>query len=422
MNALRAVGSRGFALLLTLALLALIVLAIYGLSVLVRVSSSSSATTLHRMRAKQNALVALKVALGELQFAAGVDDRATGMAGIAGVGAHATNSTRHWCGVWTHNGAFLGWLTSGSQSISPALRPGLRSVALVANGSVGAAQANSEHVVAGILPIPDGGIAYWVGDEGLKISAFTPDETAVPGLIPTITDVHTASNTLRAMVEASTNQSRLSRALSFEQLRIVPSTALTAGVLHDNFHHVTLTGRVVLPQPIGVALRTGTFNVNTTSAIAWRGIFRTYNASGATPQISSSALGTIASTVATSTTTVQGRLARDFAATIGQTKAVNSPFLDIDDFGSSSLLNTALSGSGVTPGQFMAVMRNILTVRSDTFRIRAYGESTNTTIPEAVESIAICEAIVQRTLDSGPNGVGRRFVITYFRWLTPADI
>jgi hypothetical protein len=39
-----------------------------------------------------------------------------------------------------------------------------------------------------------------------------------------------------------------------------------------------------------------------------------------------------------------------------------------------------------------------------------------------VGSAAYCEAIVQRTPEMMPDGSGRRFVITYFRWLTPADI
>lgn len=39
-----------------------------------------------------------------------------------------------------------------------------------------------------------------------------------------------------------------------------------------------------------------------------------------------------------------------------------------------------------------------------------------------VEAAAYCEAIVQRTPDPAPNGLGRKFVVTYFRWLGANDL
>ena len=66
-------------------------------------------------------------------------------------------------------------------------------------------------------------------------------------------------------------------------------------------------------------------------------------------------------------------------------------------------------------------MRSWLAVRSDTFRIRAYGDAVNPSDPTKVESTAWCEAIVQRIKDDPASPRGR-FVITYFRWLSPDDI
>ena len=97
-------------------------------------------------------------------------------------------------------------------------------------------------------------------------------------------------------------------------------------------------------------------------------------------------------------------------------------------------------------------MGNITTVRSDTFRIRAYGDSRNNA--GKVICTAVCEAIVQRIPDyvdpadapwqtpssSGVNHpfnqlgtvdnltseanerFGRRFVMKSFRWLTSGEV
>jgi hypothetical protein len=64
----------------------------------------------------------------------------------------------------------------------------------------------------------------------------------------------------------------------------------------------------------------------------------------------------------------------------------------------------------------------LLAVRSDTFRIRAYGDTVNQIEATKTEATAYCEAIVQRGADAAPNSLGRRFVIVCFRWLGPEDI
>ncbi len=159
-----------------------------------------------------------------------------------------------------------------------------------------------------------------------------------------------------------------------------------------------------------------------------------------------------------------------------QVAARGTPFHSMAEFVNSGILQAAIDTAGLNakltnvpqsspttaaasvPGMLtqaglLTALGPILTVRSDTFLIRAYGESVNPTlvnadgsIPQkAIESRAWCEAVVQRVPDyvdysvdstgnltSGnypwdePTGInarfGRRFKIVQFRWLSPSDI
>jgi hypothetical protein len=84
----------------------------------------------------------------------------------------------------------------------------------------------------------------------------------------------------------------------------------------------------------------------------------------------------------------------------------------------------------------LAVLGPVLTARSDTFLVRAYGDSANPATG-GVEGRAWCEAVVQRVPDfvdpteppeaaaglSDTNrSYGRRFRIVRFRWLSAAEV
>ena len=415
---------RGFALVITLALLALLVLAVLALSTLVRVNGQIANSSVYQTQARQNALLGLSMGLNDLQSNASADGVLTGMAGITNIPALAANTTRHWCGVWSPGAGapvFVKWMTSGARataSLDPVATP---SIELLSSGSVGAAAANSEHVIAGRIPITVtetplalgitasvGNYAYWVGDEGVKISAYSPaTELAIPGVALALGSNPATSATAKLKTAITVNSVKLPGVISYEQLSFVPTVPLTASVLQDSFHHTTLTAYRLMPQGIGVRRRTGTFNINTNSQIAWRGLLETYNASGAIPAIAGGALGT--STI----TSLPARLANGIAA--------NGPFSTVDAFATSTLLSTALTAtaSGVTPVKFIAGIGGLLTTRSDSFRIRAYGDAVNLADPTKVESNAYCEAIVERVVDPV---LGRKFVIVYFRWLGPDDV
>ncbi len=397
----------GFALVLTVVLLALLVLALLALSVLSRVGTDIAGSATYQTRARQHALLALQVALGELQRLAGEDAVVTGMAGLSGVPAGANNPARHWCGVWTSEGAFLGWLTSGaSGSAVPALT-GSDAIALLATGALGADAADKEHVKALLMPVainnaqgdsvPHGGYAWWVGDEGVKLSAVVPDDEA-----PVSGGKHAIDELVTAL---SPDAPDLARVEAYAQLAYVPVSPLTPGQLQSNLHALGRTHRRV----VGASLSPGLLNVNSTSARYWRGVGATYNRFRP------------ADPLTITLTTFANRVRDNFGAASSTGKPAGGPFLTVDAFLDSPLLDTVLQGSDVTPAEFRDAMQPWLTTRSDTFRIRAYGEAVNPADTTRIESTAYAEAIVQRVPD-GLSGFGRRFEITYFRWLGPDDI
>lgn len=421
-------AARGFALLITLALLALLLLCVLALSSLIRVNGQISTAAAYQTQARQNALLGLSIGLGDLQRYAGIDSRITGMAGLTGVPGGSGNSdktTRYWCGVWQDDGAFLAWLASGAGNTAAIPANAIELIGAATVGAAGSTSANVEkqHVVAGKIPITVsevaslpgmpasvGDYAYLVTDEGGKISAYAPPaQLALVDVPPVISDVM-LSNQLKLKAALAANASSLPRVVSYEQLALVPATVLTPSVLQDTFHYVTLTTRSVS----GSQYLTGTININSASTELWRCILDTYNTvPGATQMAQARVTG-------------NGNALGNGFATSSSGKSANGPFLSVAAFAGSTLLAANLANTPaaatISPAQFMAALGGMLRVRSDTFRIRAYGDALNPADPGRVESTAYCEAIVQRTPEPAPNGLGRKFVITSFRWLGPGDI
>ena len=145
-------AKRGFALLLTITLLAFLVVLLVGLASYMRVETAVSGNTQRQAQARQNALMALNIALGQLQAAAGPDQRVTATADSFG----GATGTRHFTGVWQVDPAatkptLLTWLVSGNElqaggvaaplSVTPATRfTTTNSVELVGSKTVGTAR------------------------------------------------------------------------------------------------------------------------------------------------------------------------------------------------------------------------------------------------------------------------------------------
>ncbi len=177
----------GFALLITLGLLGLLALILLAAATLTRLETRISDHSLRQAQARQNALMALHLALGRIQKFAGPDARLTATAeAFAG-----TPGTGRYTGVWDASTAGpepLTWLVSGNEGadalrVTPA--SGVDSVELVGVNTSGAPndivaprQAIYSRVVPGLTgDAIVGHFAWWVGDEGVKASVAYADRT-----------------------------------------------------------------------------------------------------------------------------------------------------------------------------------------------------------------------------------------------------
>lgn len=129
---------RGFALLITITLLAFLVLLLVSLASLTRVETQVASNSQQISQARQNALLALNIAIGQLQKAAGPDQRVTATADLAGntngarlpngtgpVNTQSVNSisnglvkvqpgTRYWTGIWGNSNLTAPTLNNGN--------------------------------------------------------------------------------------------------------------------------------------------------------------------------------------------------------------------------------------------------------------------------------------------------------------------
>ena len=222
---------RGFALVITLSLMILLTVIAVGLLSLASITLRASTQSRALDTARQNARMALVLAIGELQKHAGQDQRITATADMAASvdglalapGATPLNDksvnniskglssvrpgTRYWTGVFanrdtpasiftkTPSPVIVQWLVSGNSTSypfgGPVIRPSDATYEVAAGGSVGdsakavvlvgehsvgrGTDSTNRFVVAPLVDIrngesarPVGRFAWWVGDEGVK--------------------------------------------------------------------------------------------------------------------------------------------------------------------------------------------------------------------------------------------------------------
>lgn len=165
----------------------LILMLVLSLSVMVQVETVTANQEIAQENAKQNAYLAMILALGELQKTAGPDQRVTARADILenanlpADGSGATVEQARWTGVWDEHGDLLTWLVSGNNGKDPggndfhdpkAALTADKRVMLIGEGTV-AGGSGSVEVFAPRVTLPEerGSFAYWIGDEGVKAKA-----------------------------------------------------------------------------------------------------------------------------------------------------------------------------------------------------------------------------------------------------------
>lgn len=179
---------KGFILIVTVTLLGFLVLLLVFLSLIVRVETAVAANSVRSTQARQNALFALRAAIGQLQKEAGPDQRVTATADLIDFTAENTR----WTGVWdtTNPGAGPVWLVSQADPSSDpdpttALADLTNPKRLVGTRTAYTALVNQVDVELADIEVDAypglegsqviGRYAYWVGDEGVKASLVMPD-------------------------------------------------------------------------------------------------------------------------------------------------------------------------------------------------------------------------------------------------------
>lgn len=274
-------SQQGFALVLTLALLSFLLLLAVTLATSLRIETQTSFNNTRWNNARQNALMGMRVALGQLQELAGPDQRVTATGGIVSGKYGLSEGNVHWTGVWdASNGNFQGWLVSDSLNslaeniiglATPQPGPEENSVWMV-NRSVEAGSAEDAGNRVAILKQPirstgipgfgesekvvTGNFAYWVSDEGVKASALKTD-TPIPGSPDTLTEtrIHQLANRKvdlpewynQVDMEEPDTIRHLEQILSFRQLEAVDG--ISEAGLAGKFHNLT-------PASLGVLATT----------------------------------------------------------------------------------------------------------------------------------------------------------------------
>lgn len=186
----------GFALIIALVLMGMLVLLLVALQALTQVELRTSEQYSLLSQAQNNSRLGLMIAIGRLQETAGPDRRATAtlevLEGESGSGYD--DAMRFWAGVWKNNGSY----DSGTNLMTyqPELTEVLVSgVSLASDGSNTIARQSTEQVEivgAGSVDTDDlkvsvpkvllegesGHYAYWISDEGVKANVVTRDNSA----------------------------------------------------------------------------------------------------------------------------------------------------------------------------------------------------------------------------------------------------
>jgi|GEM_PF-1133212 len=162
----------GFALVLALSMMAFVVMLLMSMTLFVRVETLRSDITRTQIKAKENARLALMMAVGQLQKHVGPDPRVTARAEILDDNDF-NMERRFWTGVWDTGQAEKGpyWLVSWQDQATAANTNSMQVVGPASTGSN-----PNQFVKVPVIEFRDEEnrvrnlIGWWISDEGLKAS------------------------------------------------------------------------------------------------------------------------------------------------------------------------------------------------------------------------------------------------------------
>lgn len=177
----------GVALVVTVSLMALLAVICVGLLGLSAVSLRTSTQTQAQAAAQANARLALMIAIGELQALLGPDQNITAPAAIFDADPETKEvaglNYRHLTGVWqarnetldqapdySRDRSFRRWLVSNANDRAIQMTGFVRDGSLLDPVAMVDVAGNPSEVAvqAGRLPVKNGSLAWWVGDENCK--------------------------------------------------------------------------------------------------------------------------------------------------------------------------------------------------------------------------------------------------------------
>lgn len=259
----------GFALVVTLSLMILLTIIAVGLLTLSSVSLRSSAQGESIAIAKNNARLAMMLALGDLQRYTGSDTRVTAKADLQNpANPPILGAWKSWEGTnHTNDGAmagrpispgdyaakkkerFLSWLVSGNSSTLPNTEPGTSKVPLVSVGSVGEGPERSKlqvHLAPSTITAAGkrGAFAWWVAGENQKARIpipYKPTNDTVAGWSVLAKSHSIADPKAFGMEKLLTDATDAPKAISLNQSNLIsePTNGLVASKAH--FHDLSAT-------------------------------------------------------------------------------------------------------------------------------------------------------------------------------------
>lgn len=278
-------NSRAFALVSVLIMVVLLTFVLVALLSLLRMENQAGGNTILRNQAQQNALVAMDLALAELQGNLGPDQRVSATASFLDSAPETEIpdgvSEPHWTGVWDSqrwdggtakfpadyydkSKKFRKWLVSAPNGSDPLANPtrvldtpkvpGLtdaNSVILVGQGTVRPRAGGEKTEVRAWLRDGDvdnagrqGRYAWWVGDEGVKARLnLLPHKEAAPDSTHLTSLAAAPRNALEAVEgheQDAAIRDNLTKTLTFGSLPLAYENAGTAADFSQAFHDFTV--------------------------------------------------------------------------------------------------------------------------------------------------------------------------------------